>query len=539
MATDIEQIWKDLGLHHNQAKRLVRDGLGPRELQGLSSAEIQEKYSLTESMSDKVAAVLGTEAGREAVENQGTTTPSTKLDTEEQNAPKTTKKKTGSKKVEKVVQSVENDEQDPTGELGEEIVPPTRKSKKKAGTKKKAKAVKKGSAPGGTTVDVAKVRTMSAAEKLKLIQSQISKEYAEAGLIGLASEMESLVTEYLPTGFTALDKAMGGGWPRGKYGVIYGPEQTCKTTICIHTIAKSHRDDPNSLWLWLNAENSFDKIYAASRGVDLSRLIIIDPMTMEEQIDRAREILETGAITGAVVDSAGVWLPWQEIKKKRTDTTSTKSLAEDTVALLARVIGKFIRVTTAPSARTRTAWIIISHEYSAIGPQAQYMPPQLKGGNALKYAGHIRLYTSRRKGDQKDKKTVVMPDGRTKEVYTAFEAGVKIDKTRQSDTESHQVFIPFVYGVGLSEIESIIEMALAYGLIQRSGAYYWHPAFGENPGWIQGKDAALDYIRGNTEVYDVVAQSVGDYLAEAQSNINAQRAAEVAAVAASGDVNLS
>src|SRR4051812_24940659 len=46
-----------------------------------------------------------------------------------------------------------------------------------------------------------------------------------------------LQAERIPTGLLPFDLATGGGIPRGRCTIIYGPESSCKTNIALRTIA--------------------------------------------------------------------------------------------------------------------------------------------------------------------------------------------------------------------------------------------------------------------------------------------------------------
>jgi recombination protein RecA len=50
--------------------------------------------------------------------------------------------------------------------------------------------------------------------------------------------------ERFPSGCADLDDALGGGYPRGRFVEIFGPESGGKTTHCLHAIAEFQKAFP-------------------------------------------------------------------------------------------------------------------------------------------------------------------------------------------------------------------------------------------------------------------------------------------------------
>jgi hypothetical protein len=201
--------------------------------------------------------------------------------------------------------------------------------------------------------------------------------------------------------------------------------------------------------------------------------------------------------------------------KDRDDKDYTKGIDKDTMALTARFLNKFYRRFTPLVAKHTTTFILITHLYSTMD---QYAPEAPKGGSGMLYQSHVMVWTDRRKGKQDEKQKIKMPDGRVVELYTAYEMVATVHKTRQSATEGHKVAIPFVYGKGLAEVDSVIEMAMSMGVIQVNGAYYTHPSVvplleGKNNGWVHGRDAMIQVVKSNQPVFDEILEQVGNLMA--------------------------
>ena len=480
-SVQIEREWYSLGVHIKTAQKLAKEGLLVQELLALSSEEMEARLD--------GFSPAGKRSVQEALVKASAQTP----------------------KETEASAAVDNDS--PSEEAGEaEVAPvadePPAEPVAESETKPEASEPKFVAAPKPSK---SKVKS-AGLKKAQEILGRLGKDVR--GMIEIASQSKALDYKKQSTGFRALDAVTGGGFPKGKFSVVLGEERTCKSTVCLHAIAKDHHDDPESVWIWDDAENSFDTSWAAKIGVDLDRVIIIPPLLLEDSVTEIESMISDGGVSGVVVDSVSAWLPEQEVKKDRDDKEFTKSVHSDTMGLLARVLGKVFRRANLPVWKHQIAWVSITHVYMPIGQM--YAQLQGKGGNALRHWCHLRLFTSRRRGAQNEKVPFQMPDGRIIELIPSYEAVFKVDKTRQSATESQQVAIPFVFNRGLSEDDSVIDMAFTYGVIESSGAWWFHPSFeaieGNKAGKIHGKDNVIQAIKSNPLVMRAITMDVGTAL---------------------------
>jgi recombination protein RecA len=354
---------------------------------------------------------------------------------------------------------------------------------------------------------------LTAQEKLKIALAAVKDK--GAAISGLASELD-LDYGRKPTGFPALDIVLDGGWPKGKFSLIAGPEQTCKSTLALCTVANNQRIDPNELWVWVDAENSFDRTWARKCGVNLDTLGYIGPGILENVMQGIIDMIQTGMIAGIVVDSLAGLVPQAEVKKDKKDKGITRTMQDDSVAALAKKAGQFYRIANPIVAEHKPAVIMIGHVYTPIGDD--YKEFEVKGGNPVKFWTHLRVISRRRKGAQERKVTIKMPSGQEKDVFAGYEAVFVVDKTRQGAHVGHEVSIPFIYGEGLSNRRSVIDMAFAYGVIQSAGAWNSHPALPE--GKMQGRENVENFLLNNDEGFSRILEEVGIVLAKESTNGN-------------------
>lgn len=132
------------------------------------------------------------------------------------------------------------------------------------------------------------------------------------GTLMCLGQADHLNVQAIPTGFLALDQALGvGGLPRGRVVDIYGPECSGKTTLSLHIIAEAQRK--GGLAVFIDAEYALDPGHAAKCGVHVDDLYISQPGCAEEALEIAEAVIRAGADV-VVVDSTAALVPRHEIE---------------------------------------------------------------------------------------------------------------------------------------------------------------------------------------------------------------------------------
>ena len=165
-----------------------------------------------------------------------------------------------------------------------------------------------------------------------------------------------------------------------------------------------------------------------------------------------------------------------------------RSVGDDTQGLQARKYGQFFRMITPAISKNKIASVFIAQVYTDINSYGGMT--MVKGGNAFKHFTHVRLMSRRARDKQVTK--VKMPDGAIKEVELGWDMVLRVDKTKQSATEGHEVTLPFRKGAGIVMEEAAIITAINFGIILKAGAWYtW-----EEHRW-QGKVATITHFKEN------------------------------------------
>src|SRR5690242_6358085 len=116
----------------------------------------------------------------------------------------------------------------------------------------------------------------------------------------------------LPTGFPALDAAIGGGLPRGAVVEIFGPAGCGKSALAARIAA--HLQRSGGAAAWIDAEHTFEAAQAVRAGLVLDRLPVVCPASAEQALEAARRLAASAAVDLIVIDSAAALVPEVELE---------------------------------------------------------------------------------------------------------------------------------------------------------------------------------------------------------------------------------
>ena len=324
-------------------------------------------------------------------------------------------------------------------------------------------------------------------EALEAARLQIDKEFGKGSLMKLGDNKDILDVDVILSGSILLDEALGvGGYPKGRIIEIYGPESSGKTTVSLHILAEAQKMGGTAAFI--DAEHALDPIYAQKLGVDCAELYVSQPDNGEQALDICETMVRTGAVDIVVVDSVAALTPKAEIDGE---------MGDNHVGLQARLMSQALRKLTAIVNKSKTSVIFINQLREKVG--VMFGNPEVTpGGKALKFYSSIRLDV--RKVDTiKDGANIV--GNRTK---------VKVVKNKLAPPFRVAEF-DIVYGEGISREGCLLDLALQFDLIQKTGS--WFSYHDEKIG--QGKENAKDYLKKNPEVYAELEKAIREKMQNA------------------------
>ena len=312
----------------------------------------------------------------------------------------------------------------------------------------------------------------TSSEKAKALQvalAQIEKQFGKGTIMRLGEGEAIEDIQVVSTGSLGLDIALGvGGLPRGRVIEIYGPESSGKTTLTLQVIAEMQKQGGQCAFV--DAEHALDIQYAQKLGVNLQDLLISQPDTGEQALEIVDSLVRSGAVDLIVVDSVAALTPKAELEGEMGDALP---------GLQARLMSQALRKLTAHIKKTNCMVIFINQIRMKIGVMFG-SPETTTGGNALKFYASVRLDIRRtgtiKKGDD----------------AIGNETKVKVVKNKVSPPFKQAEF-DILFGEGISRHGEIIDMGVANGIMEKSGA--WYAYNGEKIG--QGRDNAREFLREN------------------------------------------
>lgn len=315
-------------------------------------------------------------------------------------------------------------------------------------------------------------------EKLKALEAaklQIEKQFGKGSLMQYGSGVDSLEIDVIPSGSILLDEALGiGGYPKGRIIEIYGPESSGKTTLALHAIAEVQKK--KGIAAFIDAEHALDPVYAKNLGVNIDELWVSQPDNGEQALEIAESLVRSGAVDIIVVDSVAALTPQAEIEGDMGDSH---------MGLQARLMSQALRKLTGTISKSGACLVFINQIRMKIGVMFGN-PETTTGGNALKFYSSVRL-------EIRKIETITRSN---EDDAIGNKVRVKVVKNKVAPP-FRKVEMEIMFGKGISATASLLDAAIKYNLIEKSGSWYSYGT--ERIG--QGRDNAKDYIDANPAIY--------------------------------------
>ena len=325
---------------------------------------------------------------------------------------------------------------------------------------------------------------MGKTEVLNGVLDKIRKQYGEGAIMWLGESGQRNVP-VIPSGSLALDIALGiGGVPRGRVIEVYGPESSGKTTLALHFIAESQKQD--GVAGFIDAEHALDPTYAQAIGVDLDEILLSQPSSGEQALEITEQLVRSGALDIVVVDSVAALVPEAEI---------TGAMGDAQVGLQARLMSQAMRKLTSSVGASKTTVVFINQIRSTISGGPYGPKTTTSGGLALRFYSSMRIEV-RRIGSVDE----TTDDGKQ---AIGNQTRIRVVKNklappfREAETD-------IIYGKGIVRSRELLHLGEVYDLVDKRGA--WYSYNDERLG--QGQANAALFLEDHPEIADEIERRI-------------------------------
>ena len=287
---------------------------------------------------------------------------------------------------------------------------------------------------------------------------KIKDKYPKSTL-GIYSELGKKVHKnLLKTGSITVDYVLGGGL--AKQSCLVGFPSSGKTTVALMAIAQYQKENPDAAVIYCDAEFALDINYAKSLGVDIDKIILLQPNSAEEGYNIIENFIESGLADIVVIDSVASMIPRELTDGEYGDSVQIGRMA----TLTTRAVARLNRLAGLHE-NTHIIWINQYKKATSVGMFDIASPEQLNtkyympGGQQFPFfMGQVIQIT--RTGQLKQGKEIQSNVITVK--TTKNKVGVPY---RQGETV-------ITFGKGIDKEAELVTLGLAQGLIKQSGAMY-------------------------------------------------------------------
>ena len=286
--------------------------------------------------------------------------------------------------------------------------------------------------------------------------AEVNKKY-KTDIIRKASDLKGI--EFIPYTSPMMNYLTRGGVPVGRIIELVGLPQSGKTTTALDIISNFQKKYTDKYCVYLDAENTIDKEWGETLGVDWSKVILIQPESEygEELLDMLLDYIRSGKIGLAVLDSAPFIIP-KAVQEKGLDEKSyggnsalMKSFCDKVVPLCKKV---------------ECTFLLINQLRENIGNP--YKPFKIPCGTAIAHACSQILWFT--KGSLLDEKYKEVSSGYANPSGNLV--SVKVEKNKVTKNDRRLQTYTLNYSTGVDEIKDTLDLAIMLGIISQAGAWY-------------------------------------------------------------------
>jgi recombination protein RecA len=331
---------------------------------------------------------------------------------------------------------------------------------------------------------------MADQKKIDALVSSIEKSWGKGSFMKI-DDNKTMDIEVISTGSLGLDIALGCyGYPRGRIVEIMGWESSGKSTLALHAVAETQKE--NLAAAYIDVEHSFDKDYAQKLGVIVegeNALFVSQPDFGEMALDIVDKVVSSNEFGVVVVDSVAALVTKAELEGEMGDSS---------MGTQARLMSKALRKLTATISRSNCLVIFINQYREKIGVMFG-SPVTTTGGNALKFYASIRLEVT--------SSTQIKSGSGKEEDVIGKRVKVTVKKNKMAAPFKKCEF-DLIFGEGISKMGEIVDMGVEMEIIKKSGSWF---SYGDTK-LGQGREGVIQLMNDNPEMVQEIEGKIKDKL---------------------------
>lgn len=286
--------------------------------------------------------------------------------------------------------------------------------------------------------------------------AEVNKKY-KTDIIRKASDLKGI--EFIPYTSPMMNYLTRGGVPVGRIIELVGLPQSGKTTTALDIISNFQKKYTDKYCVYLDAENTIDKEWGETLGVDWSKVILIQPESEygEELLDMLLDYIRSGKVGLAVLDSAPFII---------TKAVQEKGLDEKSYGGNSALMKAFCDKAVPLCKKTECTFLMINQLRENIGNP--YKPFKIPCGTAIAHACSQILWFT--KGSLLDEKYKEVSSGYANPSGNLV--SVKVEKNKVTKNDRRLQTYTLNYSTGVDEIKDTLDLAIMLGIISQAGAWY-------------------------------------------------------------------
>lgn len=328
-------------------------------------------------------------------------------------------------------------------------------------------------------------------ENLEKVLAAIKKNYGDQN-IRYGNEFPDI--KRIPTGSPELDAATHGGIPLGRWSHFYGPPGGAKTLTSWNVIKEAQ--NMGLTCAYYNIEKQFLPAWVERKGIDLSKLHVVEGTTIEEVGAKLESLL--GVINVHVLDSLAQAVSIDELAGKTEEWKP---------GIQARAWGKVLRRANERFDDEDNAVIMINQTRSVFGKMMGSEEPT--SGRSVEYISSMSLQFRKSSWLFKDANGILVPDGSNKDTLSGdsdpegMEFQIRVAKSRVCEPfGSARMRLDFETG-NFDVLWELTKTAIYSGIVQKNNS--WYIVEGEK---VQGERKVRELIASNPELQEQIKGAI-------------------------------